>query len=151
MFIPTAANNISAIAVLPKCVNDLLNAGILEENINIFDLHCGMSIEELCKYDVVYFTGGDPHYLLQRINDTGFNKSLALFVDRGGVYVDVSAGSLIATNSLSNNLGYINCTLSVHMETGTKNGSIDVSNNPHINLTANNVILINGDNYQIVE
>lgn len=151
LFVPTAANDVDAIAVLPKCMNDLLNAGIPEGNITVFDLHRNMPIEELSQYDVVYFTGGSPHYLLQRINDTGFNKSLEQFVKNGGVYVGVSAGSWIATNNLPNNLGYINCTLSVHMKVGTKNGPIDTSVNPHIDLTANNVLLIKGNDYFVIE
>ena len=45
LFIPTAANDADAIAVLPKCMNDLLNAGILEDNIAVFDLHRNMPYE----------------------------------------------------------------------------------------------------------
>ena len=151
LFIPTAANDADAIAVLPKCMNDLLNAGISEKNITVFDLHRNMEIEELNHYDLVYFTGGSPHYLLDRINSTGFNLSLREFVDKGGVYVGVSAGSWIATNNLPNNLGYINCTLSVHTKVGTKGGEIDVSTSPHIDLTGNNVILILDNEYKVVE
>jgi len=151
LFIPAAAKDADAIAVLPKCMNDLLSAGIAESNITVFDLHRNMPYEELCKYDLVYFTGGSPHYLLQRINDTGFNISLNQFVDNGGVYVGVSAGSWIATNNLPDSLGYINCTLSVHAKVGTKNGAIDASDNPHISLTGNNVILIRGGVCEVIE
>jgi len=151
LFIPTAANDSDAIAVLPKCMGDLLDAGIPDENITVFDLHCNMPFEDLCKYDLVYFTGGSPHYLLQRINDTGFNISLKQFVENGGVYVGVSAGSWIATNNLPNNLGYINCTLDVHMQIGTKSGSIDTSQNPHINLTDSKALLILGNECKVIE
>lgn len=151
LFVPTAANDVDAIAVLPKCMNDLLFAGILSENITVFDLHRDMPIEELHNYDIVYFTGGSPQYLLERINGTGFNKSLASFLDLGGVYVGVSAGSWVATNNLPNSLGYINCTLSVHMKVGTKSGPIDISKNPHIDLTGNNAILILGTEYSVIE
>ena len=47
LFIPTAAVNPGAIAVLPKCMNDLLKCGIPEENSTVFDLHRSMSQEEL--------------------------------------------------------------------------------------------------------
>ena len=151
LFIPTAAKDAGAIAVLPKCMNDLLNAGILENNIAVFDLHRDMPYEELRQYDLVYFTGGSPQYLLERVNATGFNISLYQFIENGGVYVGVSAGSWIATNNLPDNLGLINCTLSVHTKIGTKNGMIDVTANQHIDLTGNNVILILGDEYQVVE
>lgn len=42
LFIPTAAINPGAIAVLPKCMNDLLKCGIPEENITVFDLHLSL-------------------------------------------------------------------------------------------------------------
>lgn len=151
LFIPTAANFPDAIAVLPKCMDDLIKAGILSENINVFDLHCNMEINELCKYDVIYFTGGSPQYLLERINDTGFKKSLEEYISNGGVYVGVSAGSIVATNDLPDNLKLINCTLNVHMSNGTKSGIINTSENPHIDLTSDNVILILGDKCEVIE
>ena len=151
LFIPTAAINADAIAVLPKCMNDLLNAGILKENIVVFDLHCELAYEELCKYDAIYFCGGSTKYLLNRINDTHFYIPLKRFIDNGGVYVGVSAGSCIAANNIPDNLGLINCTLSVHTQEGTKVGKIDISQCPHIHLTDNQAILIRDDNYFIVE
>lgn len=75
LFIPTAAIDAGAIEVLPKCMNDLLKCGISAENIRVYDLHAGMEIEELRQYDVVYLCGGSTQYLLERINDTNFNKS----------------------------------------------------------------------------
>ena len=151
LFIPTAANNVGAIAVLPKCMGDLLSAGIPEANITVFDLHRNMPYEELSQYDLVYLTGGSPHYLLERINATGFDKVLRQFVEDGKVYIGVSASSWVATNNLPDNLGYINCTLDVHAEVGTPSGAIDVSANPHIDLTDNQAILIMGDEYRVVE
>jgi peptidase E len=142
LFIPAAANNPDAVAVLPKCMNDLLKAGILSENIDVFDLHRNMEIGELSNYDVVYFTGGSSKYLLERINETGFNRTLDGYIGSGGVYVGVSAGSIVAANNLPDGLKYINCTLSVHTSSGTKSGIIDTADNPHIDLTDGNVILI---------
>lgn len=57
-------------------MNDLLKCGIPNKNIKVFDLHIGMEIAELQKYDVVYLCGGDTTYLLERVNATGFNKVL---------------------------------------------------------------------------
>ena len=151
LFIPTAANFPGAIAVLPKCVNDLLHAGIPSENIGVFDLHRGMSKDELSKYDVVYFTGGSSEYLLERINATGFNKTLIDYINNGGVYVGVSAGSGIAANDLPDSLKLINCTLSVHMPAGTASGIIDTSANPHINLTDSSVIRILDNICEVME
>ena len=36
LFIPTAATDAGAIAVLPKCMNDLLKCGIQDKNIKVF-------------------------------------------------------------------------------------------------------------------
>ena len=153
LFIPTAANNPNGVGieVLPKCMNDLVKSGISKEHIRVFDLHRNMDIDELRHYDTVYFTGGSPKYLLERINDTGFNKPLVEYISSGGVYVGVSAGSIIATNDLPNSLKLINCTLSVHMSIGTKSGVINTDENPHIDLTDNNVILILGDKCEVME
>ena len=151
LFIPTAANFLDAIAMLPECMNDLLKAGIVKENISVFDLHCNVEVAELSKYDVIYFTGGSPQYLLDRINDTGFNEPLMEFINNGGIYVGVSAGSIVAANNLSNSLKLINCTLSVHMPDGTKTGIIDTSENPHVDLTDDSFILILGDKYEVLK
>jgi dipeptidase E len=76
LFIPTAAISADAIAVLPKCMNDLLEAGIPKTNVHVYHLHKEMSLEKLMKYDAVYFCGGNPQYLLDRINEIKFNTTL---------------------------------------------------------------------------
>ena len=95
LFIPVAAIDEDAVAVLPKCMNDLLKCGILNENITVYDLHRGMESGELMGYDVVYLCGGQTRYLLQRINETGFDHSLKEYIRRDGVVLGVSAGSII--------------------------------------------------------
>ena len=80
LFIPTAAIDPGAIAVLPKCMNDLLKCGIPEENITVFDLHTGMDLDTLRQYDVVYLCGGRTAYLLERVNQTGFRESLLSYI-----------------------------------------------------------------------
>ena len=47
--------------MLPKCMNDLLKCGIPNKNIKVFDLHTGMEIAELQKYDVLYLDGVKYH------------------------------------------------------------------------------------------
>ena len=64
LFIPTAAIDADAIAVLPKCMNDLLKCGIQNKNIKVYDLHIGMELDELQQFDVVYLCGGNTTYLL---------------------------------------------------------------------------------------
>ncbi len=124
LFIPTAAIDAGAIGVLPKCMNDLLKCGIPEENIRVFDLHTGMEAAKLQQYDVVYLCGGNTQYLLKRINDTKFNQSLMEYIDKGGLVIGVSAGSLIFSNNLPDNLGLIDTKLDVHCAAGEKRGKV---------------------------
>jgi len=150
LFIPTAAIFPDAITVLPKCMDDLLSIGIPASNIKIFDLHRSMTFEELTAFDVVYFTGGSSQYLLDRINDTGFNKPLNDFVDKGGVYIGVSAGSIVAAGNFPGNLGYLKASLCVHTETGTASGVFDNNAVSQIDLTNEQAVLICGDVYDII-
>lgn len=135
LFIPTAAINVGAIEVLPKCMNDLLKCGIKDENITVYDLHIGMEIDELRQYDVVYLCGGDTHYLLERVNDTGFNKTLMKYIQADGFVMGVSAGSLIFANNLSGNLGLIDTKLDVHCPEGEKRGKIVYPLKENVRLT----------------
>ncbi|MDD4495929.1 MAG: Type 1 glutamine amidotransferase-like domain-containing protein [Eubacteriales bacterium] len=150
LFIPTAAVFPDAIAVLPKCMDDLLNIGISVANIKVFDLHRSLSVEELSAFDIVYFTGGDPQYLLKRINESGFRNVLLNYVDNGGIYVGVSAGSIVASGNMPDGLGYLKASINVHMEVGSAS---DVFNNDvitHIDLTNNQAVLIHGATYEII-
>ena len=135
LFIPTAAINAGAIAVLPKCMNDLLKCGIKDENIKVYDLHTGMSTEELHRYDVVYLCGGDTYYLLERINETGFNKTLMEYIQSDGLVIGVSAGSLIFSNNICDNLGLIDTKLDVHCAEGEKCGKAASPLKDNIRLT----------------
>lgn len=114
LFIPTAAIDADAVAVLPECMNDLLKCGIPKENIHVFDLHRNMLIDELQTYDVVYLCGGSTAYLLERINHSGFRNALLAYIAGNGFVIGVSAGSVVFANNLPGNLGLLNAKLLVH-------------------------------------
>lgn len=135
LFIPTAAIDPDAIEVLPKCMNDLLKCGVLGENIDVFDLHTGMELEKLQQYDVVYLCGGKTQYLLQRINETGFDKSLMEYIHADGVVLGVSAGSLIFANNIPGNLGLIDTKLDVHCKEGEARGKLAYPLKENVRLT----------------
>ena len=118
LFIPTAAVDAGAIAVLPKCMNDLLKCGISESNIKVYDMHKGMELKELSQYDAVYICGGDTRYLLQRMNETGFAGSLKEYILAGGAVLGVSAGSLIFADNIPDNFGLIPVKLEVRCAEG---------------------------------
>lgn len=135
LFVPTAAINAEAIEVLPKCMNDLLKCGIRNKNIKVYDLHAGMKMDELQQYDVVYLCGGDTAYLLERINATGFHATLMDYIRSGGMVIGVSAGSLIFSNNLPDNLGLIDTKLDVHCAEGERRGKVAYPLKENVRLT----------------
>lgn len=50
----------------------------------------------LANKDIVFVTGGNTFYLLHWIRKSGFHKTIIDFLERGGLYVGVSAGSYVA-------------------------------------------------------
>ncbi|MCB2299352.1 Type 1 glutamine amidotransferase-like domain-containing protein [Clostridium tagluense] len=151
LFIPTAAISEDARAMVKECKKDLLNAGILEKHIITYNLDREYTYEEICNFNAIYFCGGNPGYLLNRVNESKFKLALNQFLDNGGVYIGVSAGSVIAASNLENNLGYINCYLDVHKSIGTDCGNLKTNNCPNVSLTDNQAILILGENVSIIE
>ena len=135
LFIPVAAIDPDAVAVLPKCMNDLLKCGIASQNITVYDLHKGMDTDALKQYDIVYLCGGNTHYLLSRMNETGFSKTLMEYIHSDGVVLGVSAGSLIFSNNLPDNLGLIDTKLDVHCAEGEPLGKIAYPLKTNIRLT----------------
>ena len=142
LFIPTAAINADAIAVLPKCMNDLLKCGIPDKNIKVNDLHKGMRIDELRQFDMVYLCGGDTRYLIQRMNETGFHKTLMEYIKADGVVLGVSAGSLIFANNFTQNLGLIDTKLHVHCAKGDKAGKVAYPLKDNMYLTNTSALVI---------
>lgn len=153
MFIPTAANSPDAIEVLPKCLNDLLKCGILRENIVVNDLHDAGEGEMQNVFDVVYLCGGDPYYLLKRINECGFNRELMDYIDHGGIVVGVSAGSIIFANNMLDNLGILQCSLDVHCseEICERPGYYEKNRMQGIKLGNRQAIILDGDGLVIIE
>ena len=88
LFIPTAAVDADSIAVLPKCMNDLIKCGIPKNNIHVYDLHENISMEEIRTFDVIYLCGGKTSYLLNRINETGFRDTLLTYINENGFVID---------------------------------------------------------------
>lgn len=148
LFIPTAAINPGAIAVLPKCMNDLLKCGIPEKNITVFDLHRCMDLEELRTFDLVYLCGGSTAYLLERINETGFRESLLSYIRENGLVLGVSAGSIIFAENLPNNLGLLQAKLDVHCQYGEQPGCLALK--PHIRLTNDCTLFLDGESLNVV-
>ena len=142
LFIPTAAIDADAIAVLPECMNDLLKCGIPAQNVTVFDLHENMPLQELKKYDVVYLCGGTTSYLLSRINDTGFCETLMSYIKEDGFVIGVSAGSLIFANDLPDHLELVDAEMDVHCDKGTEPGRVSFPVKEQIRLTNTGAMII---------
>lgn len=153
LFIPTAAIDADAIDVLPKCMEDLLKAGIPKKNVRVFDLHQNMPVEELKTFDVVYLCGGRTSYLLGRINDTGFHETLMAYIRDNGFVIGVSAGSLIFANNLPDNLGLVDTKMDVHCEQGDLPGrvSFPLKENTKLSNTAAMLIRSIPDDVEIID
>ena len=50
---------------------------------------------DVSSYDVMYVCGGNTFYLLQEVRKNGFDKYIVDFINNGGLYVGVSAGSIL--------------------------------------------------------
>ncbi len=51
--------------------------------------------------DVIFVAGGNTFYLMKYIRESGFDKLVKPFLDKGGIYLGVSAGSCVATPDFS--------------------------------------------------
>lgn len=151
LWIPTAAIDDDAVAMLPKCMNDLLGAGLLHENIQTYDLDRKMTSDELAEYDVIYVCGGNCRHLLDRMHGVGFDKLLDDFFDGGGVYIGVSAGSCVCGGDFEDGLGFVPCSIGVHCKEGTLMGTLDFDMYDHCDLTDRQAIVIQGGEVFIVE
>lgn len=156
LFIPTAAITDEAIKMVGKCREELLQTGILPDNITVFNIGEKITREEAMRYDVIYFTGGSTGFLLKHIKETGFDIIIKAMVYSGKVYVGVSAGSLIATPNIGDPtssetaaLAFIHAYISVHAPEGT--AARQDTPLPHIPLTNNQALLVSWDGFKLIE
>jgi len=156
LFIPTAANSDESRPAAGSCFAELLSAGILPNNIRIYDIDGSLTLDQAMEYDVVYFTGGDTGFLLRRMKETGFDKIVKRMVYVNKVYVGASAGSLIATPNIGDpynedtaGLCLINAYLSFHCREGTE--AREDLPLPHFPLTGKQAIAVSWEGYEPVE
>jgi dipeptidase E len=149
LFIITAANDPDAVRILSGCLDDLTGCNIKDENITIYDMHKLISKEEILQYDAIYVCGGSTEYLVERIEEIKFKEVLDYYIENGGIYIGVSAGSVAASGKYINGLNLISNDLDVHCSTGSNNGIIENEN--EIFLTDNQAICILDDKKYIFE
>ncbi len=151
LFIPTALNTPKARKYVPVFMEDLYKIGFTDPCIDTYDLSEPFDDDEIIKYTVIFFCAGDPEYLLNKVNEMNFDKSLKCFFDNGGIYIGVSAGSDIVARNLQNNLGYLNVIIECHAKQASPIGILDTNETQVVKITDKHAIIINGDVITLVE
>lgn len=171
IFVPSAAVvNDDAREGIIVCMEQLMNMGIPLNNIFTYDLALLlsdgykrtyssyikdipaqlrlMSVEELNQYDIIVFCGGNANILLDEINRTGFSEPLKQAIEKGLIYLGISAGSMIAAGNFDTGLGYLKNPLIPHVEKGTPCG--EIPKDGLIELADGQVVLIKGERQEII-
>ena len=140
LFIITAAQDPDSVRILSACLDDLTKCNIKDENITIYDMHKTISQQELNKYHAIYVCGGNTDYLEQRIEEINIQQNIKKYIENGGIYVGVSAGSIVAAKTYPNGLNLIRNQLDVHSKNHSENGQI--KQNQAIYLSDDQALLI---------
>ncbi len=96
LFIPTAAISDGALRYVKSSKKELEHLGIQSKNILEFNCDKNSDNTKLKEIDVIYVCGGNTFYLLHKIRESGFDKKIIKMVNKGKVFVGVSAGSILA-------------------------------------------------------
>jgi dipeptidase E len=72
--------------------------GIKKRNIHYADIRAHATLPMV--FDVFFVCGGNTFYILQRTRALGFDAAIKEFVRKGGLYVGLSAGSIIAGKTI---------------------------------------------------
>ncbi|MEK7669459.1 MAG: Type 1 glutamine amidotransferase-like domain-containing protein [Patescibacteria group bacterium] len=78
-------------------LSQLKSAGI--EVVDFYDFE-NDELKDLSSYDVIYVCGGNTFKLMKFAREANFDKDVKSLLERGGVYIGVSAGSLIVGSSI---------------------------------------------------
>ncbi len=95
LFIPNASRTKEELHYISLSKKELIDLGIEKENIIEYNLDRDVSDGELENIDVVYMCGGNTFYLLYKVRESKFDEKINEIVNKGIVYVGVSAGSMI--------------------------------------------------------
>lgn len=96
LFIPTAGNLDNDAWWIKKDQDVLGKMGFQITEFDIAEETYENLENALNNTDIVYVAGGNTFYLLQQLQDTGFDKLLTKYVEDGVLYAGASAGSIIA-------------------------------------------------------
>ena len=111
--------------------------GLLKQNIQVINLEEKLIYKLLEGMDAIFICGGNTYYILSKMRQFGFNKYVRQYIERGGVYIGESAGSIIAGPNIEVTAlcGDIN---NICLEDLTGLGFIDTAILPHFEEKQNN-------------
>jgi dipeptidase E len=78
-------------------LSQLKSAGL--ETVDFYDFE-NDEPRDLSSYDIIYVCGGNTFKLMKFAREVNFDKDIKSLLERGGVYIGVSAGSLIVGPSI---------------------------------------------------
>ena len=151
-----------------------LEKGFEEKNIRIIDLGAD-EVPGFDGLDVLHMWGGNPFHYLRRIREIGLVPRIREFIDRGGVYVGTSAGSMLMCPDVDeeltgdpndiglidvSGLGYVDFNIVPHWDSKTSLGYTESlmgymeyawrTGKRVVPLTDNQAVLVLGDGVKIV-
>lgn len=101
LFIPTASRTPVELKYVDESRQELITMGITPDHIITENLEQTVTAEHFQNIDAVYVCGGNTFYLLDRVRKSGFDSVAKKLVERGVVYLGVSAGSVLAGSDIS--------------------------------------------------
>ena len=94
-FIPTASNLYTDKSWLYKDRDKLVEIGFNVQDFDIAGKTKNDVEKELKDVDVVFVSGGNAFYLLEKVKESGFDEIVKKRIDEGVVYIGSSAGSAL--------------------------------------------------------
>lgn len=141
LFVTSAAVTEAQKGILPMCKKEILELGVYGENIDTYDFEYPLK-DEIIKYDLIYVAGGSTQHLLEKLEP--WKQAIEMFLDHGGLYVGVSAGSIAMT--YPRGLGYLDCKMKVHQKVGDK----QFNAGEQLSLTDDQAVLMIDDEITII-
>lgn len=96
-FIPTAADPYGDIPMpwMQAERDKLVRMGFLVTDYDLKDKDIDTLRNHLANFQIIFVAGGNTFYLLSEVRKSGFDILVKEFLDRGGIYIGSSAGSII--------------------------------------------------------
>jgi dipeptidase E len=174
-FIPTAANLYTQKEWLYKDRDKLVEMGFNIKDLDIADKTKEFLQNELKDIDVVFVSGGNSYYLLDKINTSGFVEIIKDLLKKGVVYIGSSAGSVVTCPTIGMvedlddikdapdlkslvGLNLVDFLVFVHYGEEDSKQAYEIINKKWANagyeikyITNSQALVINGDNCKLVE